>query len=241
MSEVRISFVLASYNGAAFIEEQLTSILAMLDQSDEIILSDDGSSDATLERARTLDDRRIRILPPGERLGYQGNFARAIAASRGDYVFFSDQDDICLPNRVPISLVALRQSACVCGDATVVDETLAVLHTSHFSLRRARFGVGWLIARPAVIGATLACRRDFLLANLPFPEGVPHDLWLSVQAARQNQLAVAREPFILYRRHKDVVSSTSAASHRPLWDRLVERCRLVRAMMRQSGKAYHHG
>lgn len=241
MSKVRISFVLASYNGAAFIQEQLTSILALLDQNDEIVISDDGSTDGTLERIRMFDDPRIRLLPIGKRLGYQGNFARAIAATRGTYVFFSDQDDICLPARVHLSLAALQQAACVCGDATVVDEVLSPLHESHFEHRHARFSLGWLIARPAVIGATLACNRDFILANLPFPDGVPHDLWLSVQAARHNQLVVIRQPFILYRRHRDAVSSTSATSRRTILARLTERYRLVRAMMRPLQQVPRHG
>lgn len=241
MSQIRISFVLASYNGAAFIEEQLASILALLGEDDEVVISDDGSTDGTRDRIRAFDDPRIRLLPVGKRLGYQENFACAIAGSRGAYVFFSDQDDICLPARVPLSLAALQRSACVCGDATVVDATLSTLHESHFAHRRARFGLGWLIARPAVIGATLACNRDFLLANLPFPQGVPHDLWLSIQAIRQDQLAVVRQPFILYRRHRDAVSSTSAASSRPMLTRFMERCRLIRAMMRSLKQARHHG
>ncbi len=241
MSDVRISFVLASYNGAAFIQEQLTSILALLDHNDEIVISDDGSTDETLARVRTVNDPRIRLLPIGKRLGYQDNFARAIAATRGTYIFFSDQDDICLPARIHLSLAALQRSACVCGDATVVDGMLSPIHESHFEYRRARFSLGWLIARPSVIGATLACKRDFVLANLPFPHGVPHDLWLSVQAARRNQLVVVRQPFILYRRHSDAVSSTSATSRRTILARLTERYRLVRAMVRPLQQVPHHG
>ena len=241
MSGIRISFVLASYNGAVFIKEQLASILAVIGSRDEIVISDDGSTDSTLEQVSALDDVRIRVLPAGERLGYQANFARAVAASKGKYVFFSDQDDICLPARVPLSLAALQKSACVCGDAVVVNEVLSPLYESHFAHRRARFSVGWLIARPSVIGATLACRRDFLFANLPFPHGVPHDMWLSVQAARGKRLAVVREPFILYRRHKDVVSSTSAVSRRPLLMRLAERGRLLISMIHLTVKAHRHG
>jgi hypothetical protein len=231
MSDVRVSFVLASYNGASFIDAQLRSILASLGPDDEIVVSDDGSTDDTLDVVRAIDDPRIRILSGEARLGYQGNFARAVAATRGRYIFFSDQDDICLAHRVPRSLEALSQFSCVCGDAEVVDEDLALLHRSHFALRRARFSTAWLIARPAVIGATLACRRDFVLAQLPFPAGVPHDLWLSVQAARRRSLAVLPEALILYRRHRRAVSSTTAASRRAVMVRVRERYRLVKAMM----------
>ncbi|MFL0415870.1 glycosyltransferase, partial [Sphingomonas sp. 179-A 2A2 NHS] len=173
MSNVRISFVVATYNGAAYVTQQLNSILGSLGPNDEIVISDDGSTDATVAQIRTIDDPRIRLIIGRERLGYQGNFARAIAAARGAYIFFSDQDDVCLPERVPLSLARLQQASCVCGDAIVVDAALSPLQDSHFAARRARFGAIWLFARPAVIGATLACTRPFLLANLPFPEGVP--------------------------------------------------------------------
>ncbi len=232
MTEVRISFVVATYNGASYIEEQLHSILASLGPQDEIIVSDDGSSDATVERVYAIGDPRIRLLPKGERLGYQGNFARAIAASRGEYIFFSDQDDVCLPVRVPQSLAALEHSRCVCGDAIVVDATLSPLHNSHFKARRARFDLVSLLVRPSVIGATVACRRDFIEGCLPFPQGVPHDMWIAVRAVRRGDLAVVREPFILYRRHSSVVSATASTSNRAIVVRLKERLRLLSAMIR---------
>ncbi|MGC6399980.1 glycosyltransferase [Sphingomonas sp. FW199] len=230
MTSTRISFVLASYNGAEYIAEQLTSILAALGSADEIIVSDDGSSDTTLERIRAIDDPRIRLLSGGYRLGYQGNFARAIAASTGRYIFFSDQDDVCLPARVPRSLDALERKWCVCGDAKVVDSQLQPLQNSHFEARAARFDLVSLIARPSVIGATMACRRDFIDACLPFPAQIPHDMWLAAQAAREGELAVVRDPFILYRRHAAVVSATASTSRRATRERLVERVRLLHAM-----------
>lgn len=228
----RISFVVATYNGAAYVEQQLLSILAALGPDDEVVVSDDGSVDDTLARISAIGDARVRILAGGERLGYQANFSRAIAAATGEFVFFSDQDDICLPARVPLSLAALATAPCVCGDAVVVNENLAMRHPSHFAQRQARFGAGRLIVRPAVIGATMACRRTFLLEQSPFPRGVPHDLWLSVQAARRGALTVIREPFILYRRHGTALSATGSVSTRSIAARLRERAALVWAMVR---------
>lgn len=230
MSDIRISFVVATYNGAPHVEAQLASILQYLAPNDEIVVSDDGSSDDTVARVAAMADPRIRVIQGGTRLGYQGNFARAIAACGGSSIFFSDQDDICLPERIPASLDRLAHASCVCGDAVVVDAELSPVQPSYFETRRARFGAWSLFLRPSVIGATMACRRDFLLASLPFPEGVPHDMWLSVRAARRGELAVVAAPFILYRRHQSALSATGAASRRPLLSRVRERLLLLAAL-----------
>ena len=231
---------MATYNGARYIEEQLCSILRALDANDEIILSDDGSTDDTLARVEAMNDARITVLSGGPRLGYQANFARAIPLARGEYVFFSDQDDVCLPARLPRSLAALANAACVCGDAIVVDEHLSQIDPSYFAQRKARFSAAMLFLRPAVIGATLACRRSFLSANLPFPPAIPHDMWLSIQAARHGQLAVVHEPFILYRRHRAVVTGTGTARRRPFGARLAERMRLVVALLATTSRPGNH-
>lgn len=232
---VRISVVLASYNGGHFIEAQLRSLLAALDADDEIVVSDDGSTDDTRGVVEAVKDRRIRLLPAGPRLGYQENFARAISSARGKYIFFSDQDDICLPNRIEQSLAALATAACVCGDATVVDADLQIISPSYFQLRRPRGFSAWhLLAKPAAIGATMACRREFVEAALPFPRSIPHDHWLSVLAASRRQLKVVPAPFILYRRHAGVASFTSTRSRRSLSTILFERIRLGWALLTHS-------
>lgn len=235
MDEIRISVVMATFDGAAYVTAQLDSLCAALGPEDEIVVSDDGSRDATRAIVAAYPDARVRLLPPGPRLGYQGNFARAIAASRGRIIVFSDQDDICLPARIPRSLAALETAACVCGDATVVDADLNTLQPSFFAARGARFGAGRLFVRPAVIGATMAARRDFVLASLPFPAHVPHDMWLSIRAARRGQLAVIDTPVILYRRHGTAVSVTASGRRRSLGTILTERLRLARALLTRPG------
>lgn len=236
MSERRISVVMATYNGALYVQAQVNSLLACLGPMDEIVVSDDGSSDATLGILRAIVDPRIRILPPGPRLGYQKNFQRAILAAKGDFIFFSDQDDICLPGRIANSLAALEKADCVGGDAILVDPELITLQESHFAARKAQFSAFRLFVRPAVIGATIACRRDFLLQSLPFPDAVPHDMWLSIRAAWRGRLAIVAEPFILYRRHEAAVSLTGMAQRRGLSLILAERWRLLVALVFGSGR-----
>lgn len=233
MQPIRITVVMATYNGARYLPEQINSLLAALGPNDEIVVSDDSSTDETRRVVSANTDPRIHLLPAGPRLGYQGNFQRAIRASRGQFIFFSDQDDLCLPQRIGNSLAALEDADCVCGDAILVDQDLVVLQPSFFAAREARFSALRLFIRPAVIGATMACRRDFVMKNLPFPPKVPHDMWLSIRSARRGRLAVSREPFILYRRHAATASITgNSAQHRSLPKILAERLRLAWALLR---------
>lgn len=99
-----ISVCMATYNGEKYIEQQIASILAQLSENDELIVSDDGSSDHTTDiLARYGTDRRIRVLHGGFHSPIY-NFEHAIKQAQGDYIFMADQDDVWLPGRVAETL-----------------------------------------------------------------------------------------------------------------------------------------
>jgi glycosyltransferase involved in cell wall biosynthesis len=227
------SVVLASYQGERFIGEQLDSILPQLAPEDEIVVSDDLSTDRTVEMIARRNDARIRVLAHKTRVGYVANFQRAIAGCRGDTVFFCDQDDIWLPNKIEMLDAALRTGGCAASDAIVVDDRLETLHRSYFEWRGTRrFSPLSIYLKPPIIGATVACRRDYLESLLPFPTAVPHDFWLTFNAACDNTLVVLRTPLILYRRHSHAHSISATSRRRALTTIGAERVRLIGAMLR---------
>jgi glycosyltransferase involved in cell wall biosynthesis len=227
------SVVLATCQGEQFVGEQLDSILTQLAPEDEIVVSDDASTDGTLAAVARRRDTRIRILAHATRVGYVANFQRAIDASRGDSIFFSDQDDVWLPNKIATLEAALRTSQCVASDAIVVDAGLQTLHRSWFECRGTRgFSCISIYLKPSIVGATLACRRDYLETLLPFPAGVPHDFWLSLNAACDGTLHVVRTPLILYRRHTNAFSVAATSHRRSMKTIAVERVKLISAMLR---------
>jgi glycosyltransferase involved in cell wall biosynthesis len=239
LSAVR-SIVLASYQGERFIGEQLDSILPQLAPEDEIVVSDDVSTDRTIEVIARRGDVRIRVLANEVRVGYVANFQRAIEGCRGDTVYFCDQDDIWLPNKVEMLDAALRTARCAASDAVVVDARLETLHRSYFEWRGTRrFSRLSIYLKPRIIGATVACRRDYLETLLPFPAGVPHDFWLTFNAACDNTLVVLEIPLILYRRHPDALSVTATGRRRPLATIAAERIRLIGAMLRHRRSQRH--
>lgn len=226
-----ISVVVATYNGEAYVTEQLRSILKCIGPCDEVIVSDDCSTDGTIAAIRALSEQRVHIIENSARVGYQANFERAIQKAAGELIFFSDQDDVWLDTRVSASLAALKTADLVGTDAIVVDQSLKTIAPSYFALRSAGFSAAKLFFRPSVIGATVAVRRSFLTQLLPFPNDIPHDHWLSVAAASASRLAIVREPTILYRRHDGAASATALSSRRrSLWVIASERFRLALAL-----------
>jgi glycosyltransferase involved in cell wall biosynthesis len=224
------SVVLAAYQGEHFLELQLESILRQLSADDEIVVSDDASTDGTVGLVSRLCVRepRVRLITNSMRVGYVANFQRAIAHCRGDLVYFSDQDDVWLPDKVRRIDLALQDHACVASDATVVDTEMKVMHRSYFEWRRTkRFTFLSILARPPIIGATIACRRTYLLSLLPLPLEVPHDFWLSLNAAWDQTLGIISDPLILYRRHPGAFSVSGTSSKRPAAKIVSERMKLL--------------
>ena len=106
MTESRpfLSVVVAAYNGAPYIEEQLDSIAAQTLPFDELIIRDDGSTDQTPEVIQAWINRHpdlnIRLIKDGANLGYIRNFHALLSQAKGDYIFLSDQDDRWHPDKI---------------------------------------------------------------------------------------------------------------------------------------------
>ena len=101
-----ISVCMATYNGERYIKRQIDSILYQLGEDDELIISDDGSTDRTLEIIKKYNDSRIKIYEHIKKAELSkvkklrnfyyatSNFENALIHSRGEYIFLADQDDI---------------------------------------------------------------------------------------------------------------------------------------------------
>ena len=125
-----ISVCMATYNGGHYIREQLDSILMQLGEGDEIIISDDSSTDDTLEIIASYADNRIKIFPGQHFHSPVFNFENALKQAKGDYVFLSDQDDVWKLDKVQVMLEELKRFALVVSDCMVVDKEGGVIQDS---------------------------------------------------------------------------------------------------------------
>ena len=95
-----ISVCIATYNGEKYIKQQLLSILKQIKVNDEIIISDDHSTDKTFNIIKSFNDTRIKFFLNNKGKGYTRNFENALEKAHGDIIFLSDQDDIWIDNKV---------------------------------------------------------------------------------------------------------------------------------------------
>ena len=97
----RISVAMITYNGAEYLKEMLDSILVNLAKEDEIIVSDDGSTDGTWEMLEKYQKQYTRIrLVKGPQQGVKQNVQNALKYCTGEYIFLADQDDVWTNDKV---------------------------------------------------------------------------------------------------------------------------------------------
>ena len=219
--QARVSVAMCTFNGAAFVREQLESMLAQTVLPAQIVVSDDGSSDETLDEVRrVLTPARIRdvgitvdIITRKKPLGVTGNFEAAMAACTGEFIALSDQDDIWRINRLEVLLAAFDEPdvLLVHSDARLVDEAgrpqphtlMRSLGASRRELRQEQgpsaFSV--LLRRNLVTGATAMVRSSHLRAVRPFPSAWVHDYWLAITASLRGRIRFVPETLIDYRQH----------------------------------------
>lgn len=218
--------VVVTYNGARWIEEQLGSILAQSHPPDEIILSDDRSTDGTLEIARKVllkSDVPVEIISVESRRGVISNLEGALMAATADVVVLADQDDVWAPLKLAVihSWATQTLSGGWFSDGWIVDENGG--RTDDRLWERAGFTrrlqqrwdsdpLGVLLKLPVVTGATLAFRREHLSFLLPLSRNGWHDYSISILLAATVGLEKCGEPLIYYRLHGANAAGLPAAS-----------------------------
>ena len=219
-SDVRVSVVLCTYNGEKYLRDQLQSILDQTRPPDEVIISDDGSADSTLEIIEEFASSTGGPQPPVWRvetrrtpLGVSGNFASALAKARGEFIALADQDDVWESERLEKGLAHFRDGVLlVHSDATLIDASgratgtlMSALRLTSSEKRNLLSGrsLDALLRRNVVTGATTMIRSSLLEQSLPIPEGWVHDEWLALVAAAQGGVVFQENPLIRYRQHAD--------------------------------------
>ena len=229
-----ISVCIATYNGADTIRTQLDSIIPQLTAEDEIIISDDNSSDGTVQVIQSMNCPLIKILKGPAAGSPIPNFENALRAAQGDYIFLSDQDDKWMPQKVQVMLDALQETDCVVSDCSITDSNFNITHPSFFKCNSTRSGKFYnLLFKNGYIGGSMAFRRNVLTRALPFPPHTPmHDLWIGNVAAFYFRVRFINDSLSYFRRHNHNTSTSSQKSINPLSKRLGYRFATIKGLLR---------
>lgn len=240
-----VDILLATYNGAAFLGDQLDSILGQSDPDWRLLIRDDGSSDGTPELIQTFaaaHPGRVSVIDDGQgNLGVIGNFAALMVSSAAEYAMFCDQDDVWLPDKIANSRAAMAalearhggdRPLLVHTDLRLVDDALRELQPSYFQYKmidpaKAR-ALEWLLVQNFAPGCTMMLNRTLCNLAVPFPKDVlMHDWWAIQIAASLGAVDCVVEPLVLYRQHAD---NAAGANMRPLRESIAELMRMPLAM-----------
>ena len=164
-----ISVCIATHNGEKYIKAELLSILCQLGQNDEIIISDDGSSDNTIAEIMSVNDDRIRIvrkqycqLKKSVHYYITHNFGNAITQAKGDIIFLADQDDVWYPNKVQECLQALANNIAVLHNLECVDRELNSLGYMWYNEENEFRRHNWFMRKGKHMGCALVFKRELL-------------------------------------------------------------------------------
>lgn len=209
-----VSVCMATYNGGRFLKEQIDSILSQLSINDELIVSDDGSTDDTISILKSYNDSRIKIYYNLGRQGCNANFENALKHAIGDYIFLSDQDDVWVEGKVNKCLEILQSVDLVVHDCFVVDSNLKIIEQSFFKRRKSKSGLIHNLICNSYVGACMAFKKSVLLYSLPIPPSllIYHDGWIASLVDCLGKISYVDIPLIYYRRHNLNTSQTARKS-----------------------------
>lgn len=218
----KVSIALCTYNGAAYIIEQLQSFERQTRLPDEIVICDDCSQDNTIDQIQDFAKTTkisIHLHRNEKNLGYSENFSQAIALTTGDIIFLSDQDDIWYELKVEKFLQAFERTDAIAilSDANLVDGKLEPLGQTLWQLNRFDRSAQAFMLSPKGFeltlqrgniwcGSSMALRRSMAEIGLPLPSGCPHDLWFGMIAVALEKASLIPEPLNDYRQHQQQAS-----------------------------------
>jgi glycosyltransferase involved in cell wall biosynthesis len=204
---MKISVCLASYNGEKYIAEQIESIITQLGEEDELIISDDSSSDRTLAIIKNFNDPRIRLFGGNSYHNPIFNFENALKHSTGEVIVLSDQDDIWLENKLNTIRHTFQKNPSkilnIVLDGLIINEAGITIQDSIFEWHTSGKGILKNIRHNTYMGCCLAFSRRLLNFALPFPRKIPmHDSWIGLLSEIFGTVEFIPVKSIKYRKHE---------------------------------------
>ena len=218
----KIAILLAAYNGAQYLTEQLDSLLAQTNQDWITYIHDDGSTDGTVA---VIDDYVARYPQKFVKIegkstgGAKQNFFYLLSAVDAPYLMCCDQDDVWLPEKVEVTYRAMKElekgeagdkkPLLVFTELRVVDgrlQTIAERMSDYQQLDCTNTTLNRMLIQNVVTGCTMMTNRrlkDMMLHYQNMEHIIMHDWWAALIAAKYGRISYVETPCICYRQHED--------------------------------------
>ena len=207
MNEPLVSIVMATYNGAAYLEEQLESLFIQTYPAIEIIASDDCSKDNTLDILLKYEagHKNFRVIKNTINIGYIKNFEQAMAACSGEYIAPCDQDDTWHPDKISLMVQAMGAYPMLYCDSELVGNKLQSLGKKMSDKKNLATYTNCLVFATdnCIAGHATLLKKSVFIAAAPFPVQVPHDWWLPYVSTFYGGIKYLDIPLVKYRQHAD--------------------------------------
>ena len=217
--EEKISVVMATYNGAKYLEKQLDSILKQSYAASELIVSDDHSTDGTQDILNKHNDLAVYLNKNAR--GVISNFKYAASkANSANYLAFADQDDIWLSEKLLLCLKALKSieteklPCLVYSDPIVINSKDEVISESLWSIlgfNQYEHKLPTILFGNPAGGCTMLVNPELAKYISTIPNDcLMHDAWLTLVAYTFGKALVLAEPVLKYRQHETNVTFSDA-------------------------------
>ena len=229
----KIGVVLATYNGEKYILEQLKSIINQTMIPSSIIISDGGSSDKTIdicEKYLATTNINYKILKSKTKLGVKDNFEKGLRQCNAKYIFFSDQDDCWLPQKIQNSVEIFEKydadvvwcNAFITNENLEVkmnlwdsvgyknSETINIYNKYDLNLQKE------LIKHNVMTGMCMAINIRIKNEIIPFSDYKIHDVWIAYASNCLGRVVSIDSKDVYYRQHGNNAIGTSSSIRKSL-------------------------
>lgn len=211
MEKPLVSVVLCTFNGEKYLGAQLDSILRQTYTPIELIISDDASSDGTRDLLQRYEiNPRVKIFYQEKNIGLAKNFAFASSKAKGQYIAYSDQDDIWAEDKIEQLQRAIGNSLLIYSDSELVNENGIQLGKKLSDIRNMYTGSDsrGYVFYSVVWGHGMLVKRELLSISQPLPETIHHDVWLAFKALTHGGIIYLDKVLTRYRQHAGSSSIT---------------------------------
>lgn len=192
------------YNAESTLQDAIRSVFAQTHQEWELLLVDDGSTDHSLEIARSVNDLRVRVISDGQNLKLAARLNQITREAQYDFIIRMDADDMMAPGRIEKEIAILEQNNKIDLVATGIfsldnNDLLAGVRLNS-STAISKNDIIW--GKSRIVHPTIAGRRNWFLRN-PYDETFSFsedaELWHRTAAVSDLSIYIIHEPLLYYR------------------------------------------